>query len=87
LEERVVPIVAGVDCHKDSHAIVVVDELGKVLRSFSIAASNAGYRQAIAVAKELGVKAWVLKVLGSMADRLPRRSSFHRLMFSKFRGS
>ena len=73
------PTVAGVDCHKDSHAIVVVDELGKVLRSFSIAASSEGYHQAIAVGKELRVAAWGLEGTGVYG-----RSFAHALILASF---
>ena len=46
-------IIAGVDCHKDSHTIVFVSALGKPLQTVTISADGTGYRRAIAIAKEL----------------------------------
>lgn len=66
------PIVAGVDCHKDSHAIVIVDEVGKVLRSFSIAASAPGYREAMVIARDLGVALWGLEGTGTYGRSFAR---------------
>lgn len=40
--------VAGVDCHKDTHTVAVLDGVGKLLCEFQIAADPSGYRQAIA---------------------------------------
>ncbi len=47
-------IIAGVDCHKDSHTIVFVSAFGKPLKTVTITADGTGYRRAIAIAKELG---------------------------------
>ncbi len=45
---------AGVDCHKDTHTVVILDTRGKVVRELVVASESAGYAQAIAAAKELG---------------------------------
>ncbi len=37
-------VFAGVDCHKDSHAIIFVAENGRVIRELSIAADPAASR-------------------------------------------
>ncbi len=59
-------IIAGVDCHKDSHTIVFVSAFGKPLKTVTITADGTGYRRAIAIAKELGDDViWGLESTGS----------------------
>jgi transposase len=45
---------AGVDCHKDTHTIVILDAHGKVVRELVISSNETGYAQAIATAAQLG---------------------------------
>jgi transposase len=45
---------AGVDCHKDTHTVVILDAHGKVVRELVIQANDAGYAHAIATAEQLG---------------------------------
>jgi transposase len=59
------PVVAGADCHRDTHTIVVIDGVGKVLSSFSIPASAEGYRLAISEARKLAVESWGLEGTGA----------------------
>lgn len=67
---------AGVDTHKDSHSIVVIDQLGQILDRITIEANRAGYADAIArTAKYVGLT-WGLEGTGSygrvFADLLAR---------------
>jgi len=58
-------IVAGVDCHKDSHTIVFVDGAGHILKVLAIAATPQGYQMAIDAGRELGNIVWGLEGSGS----------------------
>lgn len=57
-------VFAGVDCHKESHAIIFVAENGRVIRELSIAADLHGYAEAIATGSELGHVKWGLEGTG-----------------------
>ncbi len=46
--------VAGVDCHKDTHTVVILDAQGRSIREFVIAVGCAGYAEAIARAADVG---------------------------------
>ncbi len=58
-------VVAGVDCHKDSHTIVFVDGVGKALSEITIATNAAGYATAIERARSFGTVEWGLEGSGS----------------------
>lgn len=58
-------IVAGVDCHKDSHSIVFVDGSGQMLAELVIATTLEGYQTAIDAARMLGSVVWGLEGSGS----------------------
>jgi transposase len=58
-------VVVGVDTHKESHAIVVLDSVGAVLQNTSIKASPEGYAQAIAVVAAYEDVAWGIEGAGS----------------------
>jgi transposase len=58
-------VVIGVDTHKDSHAIVVVDAVGAVLKEFSIQTTSEGYAQAISAVAEYDDVAWGVEGSGS----------------------
>ena len=45
---------AGVDCHKDTHTIVILDANGKVIRGLVIPVSASGYAEAIKMTERLG---------------------------------
>jgi len=80
------PYVAGVDAHKDSHSIVFLDPVGKLLQSLTVAANAEGYAREqlnlheVSMSRSFGV----LKVRDAMnaqaiaeavlreAERLPR---------------
>src|SRR5664280_1977243 len=67
---------AGVDTHRDSHSIVIVDPVGHVLKQWTIATTVEGYQQAIAAAAEFGEVDWGIEGTGSygrgLADALLR---------------
>lgn len=46
-------VIAGVDCHKETHAIAFLDAVGSVLHEISVPASAAGYQRAIEEARAL----------------------------------
>ena len=59
-------IVAGVDCHKDSHTIVFLDGVGAVLREVTIPARPDGYESAVKIAHDLSPQVvWGLEGTGS----------------------
>ncbi len=66
--------VAGVDTHRDSHSVVVLDSVGRPLTQFTVPASEAGYRQAIDLAAPFTPLSWGLEGTGSygrgLADAL-----------------
>lgn len=64
-------VVAGVDCHRDAHAIVFVDEVGKVVSELTIGTSDQEFARATAVAASLGSVIWGLESTGSYGRRLP----------------
>jgi transposase len=57
-------VVAGVDCHKDSHSIAFVDATGQVLVELSIPATPQGYALAVETAKPWGEVGWGLEGSG-----------------------
>jgi transposase len=58
--------VAGVDCHRDSHLIVIVDAAGFKLDELEIPTNAAGYRKAIEFAANYRVGAWGLEGSGAL---------------------
>ncbi len=58
------PIVAGVDCHKGSHAIAFVDRVGQVFQQLTIPTTDAGYERALAVGDSLGCTEWGIEGAG-----------------------
>lgn len=69
-------VVAGVDCHKETHTVVFVDVTGSSLSQLTIQANEAGYAEAMARGAELGCTEWGLEGTGSygrmFADILTR---------------
>ena len=67
---------AGVETHRDTHSIVILDELGKVVESFAIEATSQGYAQAIDRMRTVAPLQWGLEGTGSygrgFADALLR---------------
>ena len=67
---------AGVDTHRDTHSIVIINELGEVLDRFTIPTSSAGYTEAIARSEKHPEIEWGLEGIGSygrsFADALLR---------------
>jgi len=57
--------VAGVDCHKNSHSIVVLSQTGTVALALDIAASAEGYAEAIAAVQPFKPLIWGLEGTGS----------------------
>jgi transposase len=57
--------VAGVDTHKDTHSIVVIDRVGVVVAQFTIAATLEGYAQAISRVSEFEGLVWGIEGTGS----------------------
>jgi transposase len=57
-------IVAGVDCHKASHAVVFLDAVGQVVERLAIPTTEDGYNEALAAAERLGCTAWGLEGAG-----------------------
>ena len=58
-------VVAGVDCHKDTHTIVFLNELGKVEQELSIPATTRGYAVAIETGRRYGEVRWGIEGSGS----------------------
>lgn len=67
---------AGVDTHRDTHSVAVVNELGEVLDTFTISADQVGYAEAIERARKFPGLVWGLEGTGSygrpFADTLMR---------------
>lgn len=67
---------AGVDTHRDNHAIAIVDELGILLEDFEISAESAGYAVALERAAKYDGLIWGIEGTGSygrpFADALVR---------------
>ena len=57
-------IVAGVDCHKVSHTIVFLNEVGQVAARLTIETNEKGYETALAEADRLGCKEWGIEGSG-----------------------
>lgn len=58
-------VVAGVDCHKDSHTIVFISGVGEVLSELTIPATREGYADAMERAGAYGAVEWGLEGTGS----------------------
>lgn len=58
-------VIAGVDCHKDTHTIAFLDSVGKLLSTFVIPTNDEGYQDAIQAAGHLGNVIWGLEGTGS----------------------
>ena len=56
--------VAGVDTHRDTHSIVIVDSVGRMLKQLTIPANDEGYHTAIAEAAALGEVIWGIEGTG-----------------------
>ena len=54
-------VVAGVDCHKDTHTIVFLNELGQVEQELSIPATARGYAEAVEAGGRFGEVRWGLE--------------------------
>lgn len=61
-------VVAGVDCHRDSHSIVFLDGVGKVLKQLTIPTTQSGYASALKAAKLFDEVIWGLEGTGSYAS-------------------
>jgi len=56
---------AGVDTHRDTHSVAIVNALGNVLDSFTIAADQSGYAEAIERTRKFQGLVWGLEGTGS----------------------
>jgi transposase len=56
---------AGVDTHRDTHSIAIIDSGGQILKQWTISATVEGYQQAIADAVEFGDVVWGIEGTGS----------------------
>lgn len=65
--------VAGVDAHKDTHTIVFLDRLGRLIQTMTISADQRGYKKAMAAARHLGTVVWGLESTGCYANAFARR--------------
>ena len=65
-------VAIGVDTHKDAHAAVACDRLGRQLDSLQIPACAAGYRKLLAWAEALGRPAFSIEGSGSYGAGLAR---------------
>jgi hypothetical protein len=64
-----------VDAHKDTHTIVFLDRVGRLIQTMTITADPSGYRKAVAAAKRLGGKVvWGLESTGCYANAFARKS-------------
>jgi transposase len=69
-----VKFIAGVDAHKETHTIVFVDHLGRVVQSMTITADGRGYEKAMAAAQNLSAPVvWGLESTGCYANPFARR--------------
>jgi transposase len=72
-------VVVGVDTHKESRAIVVLDSVGAVLHDTTVPATEEGYARAIAAVVEYEDVAWGIEGAGSygrgLVDALLRRGA------------
>ncbi len=70
---------AGVDTHRDTHSIAIVNALGELLEAFTIAADQAGYAEAIERSRTFAGLTWGLEGTGSygrpFADALVREGN------------
>jgi len=57
-------IVAGVDCHKSSHTVVFLNEIGVTCGQLTFKTTDTGYGYALEAAKELGCREWGLEGSG-----------------------
>ncbi len=57
-------VVAGVDCHRDTHAVVILNEVGRPLKELTIPTSIEGYQLALSVASEFDEVSWGLESTG-----------------------
>jgi transposase len=58
-------VVVGIDTHKDSHAMIVVDSVGAVVTHAVVPASPEGYARAIAAVAEFDDVIWGIEGAGS----------------------
>jgi transposase len=54
-------VVAGVDCHQDTHSIVFLDSVGKVVKELTVVTSLEGYQDALKVAAAFVDVKWGLE--------------------------
>jgi len=67
------PYFAGVDAHKNTHAVVFLDSVGKVVQVLKISADAAGYEQSLAYARSLNAEIfWGLESTGCYAGAFAR---------------
>lgn len=57
-------VVAGVDCHQDTHSIVFLDTVGKVVKELTVATTMEGYQSALKVAAAFVEVRWGLESTG-----------------------
>lgn len=69
-----IAFVIGVDTHRDAHELAVLDARGRITQTTRAAASEAGYRQALAAAGRLapGARVWAVEGSGSYGRGLVR---------------
>jgi transposase len=56
---------AGVDTHRDTHSIAVINQVGELLESFQVGANSSGYAQAIELLAKYTGLVWGLEGTGS----------------------
>lgn len=61
---------AGVDTHRETHSIVVINRLGEVLDAFSIAANSTGFAEAMRRTAQYDALIWGLEGTGSYGRTL-----------------
>ncbi len=57
-------IVAGVDCHQDTHSVVFLNAVGQLIKELTIETSLEEYQRALRAAAELGDVRWGLESTG-----------------------
>src|ERR1700728_1924175 len=71
--------VAGVDCHKDLHTVVLINGIGEVACELTVPTTIDGYRRAIEQVEAFGDAEWGLEGAGSygraFADALVRNGA------------
>jgi transposase len=71
--QRVARVIIAVDPHKRVHAVVVLDEAGRVLARQSFANTGSGYRELLSFARRWRHREWAIEGAGVTGKHLAQR--------------